>query len=61
MFFEALRDGRALRIAYAGARIHDDIDCRQQMLMPTKRLPDQALHSIPTHSVSNESSRHREA
>jgi hypothetical protein len=58
MFFEALRDRGALRRACAGACVHNDVDGRQHVLMPTKRFSHQTFYSIPTHSVPNESSRH---
>jgi len=59
MFLEASCNRGAVCFARASARIHDDIDCRQRMLMLPERLANQSLHSIPAHRIADDSSRDR--
>jgi hypothetical protein len=61
MPLEAARDRCVVRIARAGARIDDEIDCRQLMLMLTKRFPDQTLDAIATHCIPNDAGGNRQS
>ena len=61
MFFKTTCDGWIICITSARARIDDDIDGRQLMLVKPKRFSDQAFDAIAPHGIANESRRHRQS
>jgi hypothetical protein len=61
MFFEAADDARIVCIACGCARIDDDIDCRQFVLVSSKRFTYQALDAVATHRAPDDTRCNRES
>ena len=61
MPLETARDRCVVRIARAGARVDDEIDGRQFMLMLAKRFPDQTLDAIAAYRVANDAGGNRQS
>jgi hypothetical protein len=57
MFVETAKDGRIVRVARTGARVDDDIDARQFVLVLAERLPNEALQAITAHCVADDACR----
>ena len=60
MALEAARDRCVVRVARAGARVDDEIDCGQFMLMLAKRLANQALDAIATDRIPHDAGSDRQ-
>lgn len=58
---ETLNDGGIARVARSGARIDDDVDRRQFMLVLSERFSNQALDAITTYRDADHSSGDRQA
>ena len=61
MPLETARDRCVVRIARAGARVDDEIDGRQFMLMLAKRFPDQTLDAIAADRIPNDAGGNRQS
>ena len=61
MALEAARDGCVVRLARAGARVDDEIDCGQFMLMRAKRLAYQALDAVAADCIPDDAGGNRQS
>jgi len=61
MSFEAAHDRLVVSIASAGPAVDHDVHGREQVLMMTERLADEALDQIPPHGVADNSRRYGES
>ena len=54
MPLEAVRDRCVVGVARAGARVDDEIDCGQFMLVLAKRFPDETLDAIAADRIPHD-------
>lgn len=61
MSFEAAHDTGVVSIARGAARIDDDVDGGQLMLMMSKRFPDQPLEPVTSNCVADDAAGDRQS